>query len=225
MRANSQQVGFCFRHTFIYSLFCNICFISYSQKCIFFAIYSSIRRLQWFQRGWQRPNAGRRRGREEAKGEWSEGAKEKRKGAKEKRGRARIERKASEGEERKERSEGERALVASVVHVARALYMNVTQDVAVGLSCILCTPTLDYTEYHARLRSIILNTIHDSDWFFYIRFTIRTDLLEFLLKLQINLHIPKILRTFAVAFVRAHFCALAFSLMFCCKKPFCSSKV
>ena len=71
-----------------------------------------------------------------------------------KREKEKRERKASEGEERKERSEGERALVASVVHVARALYMNVTQDVAVGLSCILCTPTLDYTEYYARLRSI-----------------------------------------------------------------------
>ena len=59
-----------------------------------------------------------------------------------------------------EGSEGERALLASVVHVARALYMNVTQDVAVGLSCILCTPTLDYTEYHARLRSIIQNSMH-----------------------------------------------------------------
>ena len=100
----------------------------------------------------------RKKGREKAKGEWSEG--EKRKGVRKRGsegGRVRIagkrekekrERKASEGEERKERSEGERALVASVVHVARALYMNVTQDVAVGLSCILCTPTLDYTEYH-----------------------------------------------------------------------------
>ena len=77
-----------------------------------------------------------------------------------KREKEKRERKASEGEERKERSEGERALVASVVHVARALYMNVTQDVAVGLSCILCTTTLDYPEYHARLRSIIQNTMH-----------------------------------------------------------------
>ena len=131
MRANSQQVGFYFRHTFIYSLFCNICFISYSQKCAFFAIYSSIRRLQWFQRGWQWPNAGRRGGREDAK----------------------------EKGERK----GERALLASAVHVARAPYMSVTQDVAVGLSCILCTPTLDYPEYHARLRSNILNTKHAYD--------------------------------------------------------------
>ena len=75
----------------------------------------------------------------------------------------------SEGEERKRRRREEgriarkaRALLASVVHVARALYMNVTQDVAVGLSCILCTTTLDYTEYHARLRSIIQNTMHES---------------------------------------------------------------
>ena len=60
-------------------------------------------------------------------------------------------------------SERERALLASVVHVARALYMNVTQDVAVRLSCILCTTTLDYPEYHAHLRSIILNTMHPSD--------------------------------------------------------------
>ena len=62
--------------------------------------------------------------------------------------------------EKGERREGERALLASVVHVARALYMNVTQDVAVGLSCILCTTPPDYTEYHARLRSIIQNTMH-----------------------------------------------------------------
>ena len=66
---------------------------------------------------------------------------------------------------RKEESEEERALLASVVHVARALYMNVTQDVAVGLSCILCTPTLDYTEYHARLRLILLYPVYDSDRF------------------------------------------------------------
>ena len=55
-----------------------------------------------------------------------------------------------------EGSEGERALLASAVHVARAPYMNVTQDVAVGLSCILCTPTLEYPEYHTRLRPICL---------------------------------------------------------------------
>ena len=80
-----------------------------------------------------------------------------REGAREKRKRER------EKKRKGERSEGERALLASVVHVARALYMNVTQDVAVGLSCILCTTPLDYTEYHARLRSIIQNTMHDSD--------------------------------------------------------------
>ena len=113
----------------------------------------------------------RKKGREREK-ERENGAREKERKSKEKRGRVRIagkrekekrERKASEGEERKEWSERERALLASVVHVARALYMNVTQDVAVGLSCILCTPTLDYTEYHARLRPIIQNTMHDSD--------------------------------------------------------------
>ena len=107
-------------------------------------------------------------------------------------GRVRIGRKAREGKrgkrrvngarekgrrekerEKGERREGERALLASVVHVARALYMNVTQDVAVGLSCILCTPMLDLlntmhdydllSEYHAHLRPIILNTMHASD--------------------------------------------------------------
>ena len=57
-------------------------------------------------------------------------------------------------EEREEERKGGRALLASAVHVARAPYMNVTQDVAVGLSCILCTPTLDYPEYHAHLRPI-----------------------------------------------------------------------
>ena len=67
-------------------------------------------------------------GARETKGEWSE----------------REEKMEREKEREKgERREGERALLASVVHVARALYMNVTQDVAVGLSCILCTPTLD----------------------------------------------------------------------------------
>ena len=93
-------------------------------------------------------------------------------GAREKERKGKDRRKASEGKEgerekkereKGERSEGERALLASVVHVARALYMNVTQDVAVGLSCILCTTPLDYTEYHARLRSIIQNTMHPSD--------------------------------------------------------------
>ena len=92
---------------------------------------------------------GRKRGRKASEGERERGREEGRvriagKGAKEKR----------ERKGRRKGSEGERALLASVVHVARALYMNVTQDVAVGLSCILCTPTLDYSEYHARLRSI-----------------------------------------------------------------------
>ena len=88
------------------------------------------------------------------------------KGAKGERSEGEERKRAREKERKKGRrggSEEERALLASVVHVARALYMNVTQDVAVGLSCILCTPTLDYPEYHARLRSIILNTMHDSD--------------------------------------------------------------
>ena len=154
MRANSQQVGFCFRHTFIYNLFCNICFISYSQKCTFFAFYSSIRRLQWFQRGWQRPSAGRR-GRERGR----------KKGRRERRVRIAGKREKEKRETKGERSEEERALFASVVHVARALYMNVTQDVAVGLSCILCTPTTDYPEYHARLRLILLYPVYDSDRF------------------------------------------------------------
>lgn len=100
--------------------------------------------------------------------EEGEGARKKerekgREGGRERGRKGKDSRKAREGKERKERSEGERALVASVVHVARALYMNVTQDVAVGLSCILCTTTLDYTEYHARLRPIIQNTMHDYD--------------------------------------------------------------
>ena len=95
--------------------------------------------------------------------EGSEGKEEERKkerekgreGAREK-GRVRIGKKASEGE---------RALLASVVHVARALYMNVTQDVAVGLSCILCTTSTDYPEYHAPLRLILLYPVYDSDRF------------------------------------------------------------
>ena len=73
-----------------------------------------------------------------------------------------------EGERKRRREEErkkERALLASAVHVARAPYMNVTQDVAVGLSCILCTPTLDYPEYHTRLRSNILNTKRAYDRF------------------------------------------------------------
>ena len=109
-------------------------------------------------------------------------------------GRVRIGRKAREGKrgkrrvngarekgrrekerEKGERREGERALLASVVHVARALYMNVTQDVAVGLSCILCTTPPDYTEYHARLRSIIQNTMHAYDRLSRIPCTTPTD--------------------------------------------------
>ena len=76
---------------------------------------------------------------EEGEGERKKEREKGREGAREK-GRVRIGKKASEGE---------RALLASVVHVARALYMNVTQDVAVGLSCI-----------YARLRSIRRNTMH-----------------------------------------------------------------
>ena len=118
-------------------------------------------RVQEEGRGREEERKGEgKRGREGGSEGGSEGGRVRIAGKREKEKR---ERKASEGEERKERSEGERALVASVVHVARALYMNVTQDVAVGLSCILCTPTLDYTEYHARLRSIIQNTMHPSD--------------------------------------------------------------
>ena len=64
------------------------------------------------------------------------------------------ERKKGRRKGREEERKGERALLASAVHVARAPYMNVTQDVAVGLSCILCTPTLEYPEYEARLRPI-----------------------------------------------------------------------
>ena len=177
MRANSQQVGFCFRHTFIYSLFCNICFISYSQICAFFAIYSSIRRLQWFQRGWQWPNAGRRGGsEEERKGEGKRG----REGGR-------------EGKDRKESERGRKsALGERGARSTCTLYernprrrrwavVHFMHDSA-RLYWIPCTPTLDYPEYHARLRSIILSTMHPSDWFFYIRFTIRTDLLDFLWK-------------------------------------------
>ena len=85
-----------------------------------------------------------------------------------------------EGEERKkgfkgEGREEERALLASAVHVARAPYMNVTQDVAVGLSCILCTTPLDYPEYHARIRLIIQNTMHAYDRLSRIPCTTPTD--------------------------------------------------
>ena len=103
-----------------------------------------------------------------------------------KRGRVRIgrkgrdRRKASEGKEgnegwREEERKGERALLASAVHVARAPYMNVTQDVAVGLSCILCTTPPDYTEYHARLRSIIQNTMHAFARLYWVPCTPLTD--------------------------------------------------
>ena len=122
----------------------------------------------------RRVNGARERGRKgkdsrkarEGKEEERKKEREKgREGAREK-GRVRIGKKASEGE---------RALLASVVHVARALYMNVTQDVAIGLSCIMhdyarlyripCTPTTDYPEYHAPLRLILLYPVYDSDRF------------------------------------------------------------
>lgn len=94
---------------------------------------------------------------EERKGKDREGgSKGERKGERERKGEGKGAR------EKARKGERERALLASVVHVARALYMNVTQDVAVWLSCILCTTPPDYTEYHARLRSIILNTMHKS---------------------------------------------------------------
>ena len=126
--------------------------------------------------GWQWPNAGRRGGREDAtekrgrKGEREGGEDSKEKGGR-KKGRKgeRKEKRETKGEGRRkgreEERKGERALLASAVHVARAPYMNVTQDVAVGLSCILYTPTFVYPEYDARLRSIIRNTMHASDRF------------------------------------------------------------
>ena len=83
MRANSQQVGFCFRHTSFFFDLCNKFCILYSQKCTFYARYSSIRRLQWFT------EAGNDRVQEEGRG---------REEAKEKRGRVRI---GSKGEGRK----------------------------------------------------------------------------------------------------------------------------
>ena len=109
-----------------------------------------------------------------------------------KRGRVRIAgKRAKEKRETKgEWSEGERALVASVVHVARALYMNVTQDVAVGLSCILCTTPPDYTEYHARLRPIILNTMHDYARLSRIPCTPTTDYPEYHAPLRLILLYP-----------------------------------
>ena len=107
----------------------------------------------------------RRREEEREKGFKGEGREKERK---ERRKEGREERRKEEEREEGRKGGGkeeERALLASVVHVARALYMNVTQDVAVGLSCILCTTPPDYTEYHARLRSIIRNTMHTSDRF------------------------------------------------------------
>ena len=103
----------------------------------------------------ERERKRRRREEEREKGFKGEGREKERKEG----------RKGGREEEREEERKGGRALLASAVHVARAPYMNVTQDVAVGLSCILCTPTLDYPEYHAHLRSNILNTKHASDRF------------------------------------------------------------
>ena len=96
---------------------------------------------------------GRKGGRGGFKGEGRE------KERKERRKEGREERRKEEEREEERKGGGkeeERALLASAVHVARAPYMNVTQDVAVGLSCILCTPTLEYPEYHTRLRPICL---------------------------------------------------------------------
>ena len=122
---------------------------------------------------------GRKRGSEgeERKGEGEGGRRKEESEGEERKDKDReeSEKEREKGRERgrKEESEGERALLASVVHVARALYMNVTQDVAVGLSCILCTPMLDllntmhayarFTEYHAPLRLILLYPVYDSD--------------------------------------------------------------
>lgn len=99
----------------------------------------------------------RRREEERERGFKGEGREKERKEGREER---RKEKRETKGEGRRkgreEERKGERALLASAVHVARAPYMNVTQDVAVGLSCILCTPTLEYPEYHTRLRPICL---------------------------------------------------------------------
>ena len=103
----------------------------------------------------ERERKRRRREEEREKGFKGEGREKERKEG----------RKGGREEEREEERKGGRALLASAVHVARAPYMNVTQDVAVGLSCILYTPTFVYPEYDARLRSIIRNTIHASDRF------------------------------------------------------------
>ena len=102
----------------------------------------------------------RKKGRE--RGCEGEERKKGRKDSKEKGGRKKERKEERKGERKRgkrmvkgERGrEEERALLASAVHVARAPYMNVTQDVAVGLSCILYTPTFVYPEYDARLRSI-----------------------------------------------------------------------
>ena len=110
-------------------------------------------------------NDSKEAGNDRVQKEGEGGSEGERKRGREKEMKGKDRRKAKEGERKRKKgrrggSEEERTLLASVVHVARALYMNVTQDVAVGLSCILCTPTLDYTEYYARLRSIIQNTMH-----------------------------------------------------------------
>ena len=103
-----------------------------------------------------------RRRREEEREKGREGRIQRRREGERKEGRKgeRKEKRETKGEGRRkgreEERKGERALLASAVHVARAPYMNVTQDVAVGLSCILCTPTLEYPEYHTRLRPICL---------------------------------------------------------------------
>ena len=97
---------------------------------------------------------GRKGGRGGFKGEGRE--KERKEGRKGERKEKRETKGEGRRKGREEERKGERALLASAVHVARAPYMNVTQDVAVGLSCILCTPTLEYPEYHTRLRPICL---------------------------------------------------------------------
>ena len=155
MRANSQQVGFCFRHTFIYSLFCNICFISYSQKYV-----HSLRFIAVLDDCNDSKEADNDRVQEEGRG---------REEAKEKRGRVRI---GSKGEGRKERRRksalGERGARSTctlyernprrrrwaVVHFMHAY---------ARLDGIPCTPSPDYTEYHAPLRLILPYPVYDSD--------------------------------------------------------------
>ena len=150
MRANSQQVGFCFRHTFIYSLFCNICFISYSQKCAFFAIYSSIRRLQWFQRGWQWPSAGRRGGRKEESEGWRERRRreEERKRAREREEGRRGGRKEKGRERGRKRALGERGARSTCT-----LYERNPRRRRWAVVHFMHAYAR-FTEYHARLRSI-----------------------------------------------------------------------